>query len=622
MTKNYTEKDIQVLSDFEHIRKRTSMYLGTMHPTTYEVPLFTSDNNITIKQLTFVPAVLKTVNEILDNVTDEYKHNTPRHPSITIEANPSQGQYKIADVGRGVPIGKHDSGKYTPEVVFGSLRSGRNFSDDRQAGIIGMNGIGSSAVCAVSTIFSVDIHRDEKRYKQTFSKGASEISKPIIRSYNGNKTGTTIDFQLDPEVFNDVSIPDELMTNRAIEIALTNPGTAVEYNNNTYKFKKGFEDIISKVSQNYYKFEDNGLEFYVIFDLYQGIDEKIFSWVNGSLLFDGGICNTQFINAFNDKVIKQLAPLSKKEKCEVTKNDVRQDLFIIGNLKIANPEYDSQSKTRLTSPNLRKELDVLIDTKWNVFVKKHKEWFNNVFERAKDRHHAQAKKKAIKEHQKKNRNRIDGLLDATSKDRKNCQLLLTEGLSAKSQVCEARDPVTTGAYALTGKINNVYGCTPAQVLSMGKLTDLLAIIGLTPGKPTVRSELNYGKIVIASDADVDGDDICTILINLFYQFWPELFDPNQPPIVYRLVAPNVVVSKNNKRLHFSSRSEYEKVKEKYRNWNVEYMKGLGSLHKQDWNMILTTVDNLIPILDDGSLADVLELLFGPNADLRKDWLTI
>jgi DNA topoisomerase-2 len=194
--------------------------------------------------------------------------------------------------------------------------------------------------------------------------------------------------------------------------------------------------------------------------------------------------------------------------------------------------------------------------------------------------------------------------------------------SAKSTVSEARNPENTAAFALTGKINNTYGCTLAQVLSMGKLTDLLLAIGLTPGKYANRSLLHFGnKIVVASDSDYDGDHIFTLLINLFYQFWPELFSPDHPPIIHRLVAPNVVVSKGDKRVHFANRTEYEQSKSKYKGWNVEYMKGLGSLSKSDWETILNDDnDCFIPIVDDGLLQDALHLAFGPSADDRKDWL--
>jgi len=620
MAKNYTSEDIRVLTDKEHVRLRTQIYLGNTKMTSYPVPLFLN-NKFAIKEIEFIPAVYKAVGEIIDNCIDEFEQSGIVNKQLKIDAHPILGTYTVSDNGRGVPIDKHEVGKYTPEVVFGQLRSGRNFEEEKEAGVIGQNGVGSACTNYCSTEFSIDIHRDGKRYRQKFSNGAEIVSKPTIRKSTSNKTGTSISFQLDSDVFDDVSLPDELMNNRAIEIALTNPGVTTEYNKKKYKYKKGFEEIIKKISKHYYKFTTNNMEFYVIFDVHEGIDERMFSWVNSSLLFDGGLCNTQFLNAFYDRVGTQLKSQAKKNKCEVTKNDIRQNLLVLGNLKISDPQYDSQSKTRLTGPNLRKEMGDFIDKNWASFARKNKQWLSDVLERAVDRHHTNANKKAIKEHQKTLRKKVPGLVDAASKFRDECQLLITEGESAKSMITEARDPNTTGAFPLTGKINNVYGTTPAQILGMGKLTNLLAAVGLVPGQKASRNDLRFGKIVIATDADVDGSDIFTLLVNLFFTFWPELFDPDYEPVVHRLVAPNICLVKGKKRIHFSTRDEYEKVKGRYKGYEVKYYKGLGSMNREDWEMILSgKTDTLIPITDDGNITDTLELLFGPSADKRKEWL--
>jgi DNA gyrase/topoisomerase IV subunit B len=290
-------------------------------------------------------------------------------------------------------------------------------------------------------------------------------------------------------------------------------------------------------------------------------------------------------------------------------------------LKIQNPEYDAQSKTRLTGPNTRVEMSKMVSDGWAAFARKNKEWLEEVLERAIDRHHTSANKKAIKDHQKTLHKKVPGLVDATSKSRFNCQVLVTEGLSAASMITEARDPVTTGSFPLTGKINNVYGNTPAQILQMGKITNLLAAIGLVPGKKASRGDLHFGKVVIATDADYDGSDIFTLLVNLFYTFWPELFDQDYEAFIYRLVAPNVALTKGKKRVHFTNREQYEKAKNRYKGWNVNYYKGLGSMVKDDWEMILSgKTDTLIPITDDGKMKETLELLFGPSADNRKVWL--
>jgi DNA gyrase/topoisomerase IV subunit B len=156
---------------------------------------------------------------------------------------------------------------------------------------------------------------------------------------------------------------------------------------------------------------------------------------------------------------------------------------------------------------------------------------------------------------------------------------------------------------------------------MGKITDLLRAVGLTPGKKALRGDLHYGhRIAIATDADYDGDNIFTLLINLFYQ-WPELFDPTKDPIIYRMVAPNVCLVKGKQRIHFARRSDYEKVKDKYKGYEVNYYKGLGSMSKADWDICLAeNSESFIPIVDDGHMQETLTLLFSDDADARKMWL--
>ena len=624
--KKYTGADILSLSDREHVRLRTQIYLGNMHPATYSIPLLTEDD-FQIREVEFIPAVYKAIGEVVDNAIDEFSQITSKIKLLKIDAKPDVGWYSISDNGRGIPIDMHATGKRTPEVALGSLKAGRNFTDDKEVGVIGQNGVGAACTNYCSSEFDVTIHRDGKKYYQRFVDGADKVSNPKITSTTTSNTGTQVSFQLDPLVFKNVALPEELVRNRAIEIAMTNPDVTVEYNGERYRFKKGLLDLVAQIAgdKQFYCFELNEPtvtgEIFVVLDAHEGLDEQMYTWVNSSLLFDGGKCNTQFFNALYDRVISHLEKEAKKTKSEVTRNDVRQGLLVLANLKLKNPEYDSQAKTRLTGPDLRKEITAMVDNHWKMFSKRTEQWMATVLERAQERHHKQANKKAQDEHEKNLRKRVPGLLDATSRNRSACRILITEGDSAKSQICEVRDPETTAAFALTGKINNVWGSTPAQVLKMGKITDLLAAIGLTPGKKAVRSALNYGQIVIATDADHDGDDIFTLLVNIFY-LWPELFDRGYEPIVYRLVAPNVCLVKGKQRIHFTRRADYEKAKDKYKGYEVRYYKGLGSMAPEDWEMILSgQTDTMIPIVDDGKLWDVLSLLFNDDADARKEWLT-
>jgi DNA gyrase/topoisomerase IV subunit B len=621
---NYTSDDIKLLSDREHVRLRTAVYLGSTNPHTYRVPLFT-DGKFSIEEMEFIPAVYKAVGEIIDNSIDEFENTKQKRATLTITADPSKGEYTIADNGRGIPIDMHESGAHTPQVVLGSLRSGRNFSDDKQAGVIGQNGVGSACTNYCSTELKVAITRDNKKYTQVFKNGAEDVCKPKITTNTTAKTGTAVSFKLDDTVFKKVALPTSLVENRAIEIAFNNPNITVDYNKQRYRYSKGLEDIVKHISSDYFKFSDGNMEFFVIFDVHEGIDEEMFTWVNSSLLFDGGLCNTQFLNAFYDRVIKQLASAAKRKKCAVNKNDIKQNLLILGSMKIADPEYDAQSKTRLTGPNLRTNMQALIEDGWKQFSRKQKAWMNDVvLERANKRHHKKADAEAAKQMEKNRKNKVEGLIDATGKNRFDCKLVITEGLSAASMITEVRDPKTIGSLPLSGKINNVYDNTPGQVIKMPKIVSLLHAIGLVPGKKAIRSALNYGQLIIATDADTDGGDIFTLLINLLYAFWPELFDASyEEPFVLRLNAPNVVASKGKNRIHFPTMDDFRKKESKYKSgWEIEYFKGLGSMTKEDWAMIMSNLDDhTYCIYDDGDMKETLKLLFGPDTDARKDWLT-
>lgn len=626
--KQYTSKDIKLLSDRDHVRQRTQVYLGNMHPVVYKIPLLTEDS-FTLADVEFIPAVYKAIGEVVDNAIDEFSQISSKIKLLKIDAKPETGWYSVSDNGRGIPIDMHESGAPTPQVALGSLKAGRNFTDDKEVGVIGQNGVGAACTNYCSSEFDVTILKNGKKYYQRFVDGADKVSKPKITTGAGTATGTQVTFQLDPIVFKNVALPEHLMRNRAIEIAMTNPDVTVEYNGERYRFKKGLLDLVAQIAgdKQFYCFDVNEEnvtgEIFVVLNAHSGIDEQMYTWVNSSMLFDGGKCNTQFFNALTSKVVEHLSREAKKQKAVITLNDVRQGMLVLANLKVKNPEYDSQAKTRLTGPDLRKEMNTVLDAQWKVFAKRTDKWLEDVLDRATNRHHRAKDKEAQDEHEAKKKKKVEGLLDATSKNRSICRILITEGDSAQSQICEARDPITTGAFALTGKINNVYGSTAAQILKMGKIADLLAAIGLTPGKKAERGLLNFGEIIVATDADFDGDDIFTLLINLMFQCWPELFDKNYEPIVFRLVAPNVCLVKGKSRVHFARRSDYEKVKEKYKGYEVNYYKGLGSMEMEDWEMVLSgKTDTLIPIINDGRFKDVMELLFGDDADARKAWLTV
>jgi DNA gyrase subunit B len=472
MSKKYTADDIKVLSDREHVRLRTSIYLGSTEETEFVVPIF-KDDKIEIKHKSFIPALYKSLNEIIDNAIDELTQLKKKDKRIYIKYNYDEDLFKVCDNGRGVPIDLHpQTNRYTPETVFTELRSGRNFKDDeKDSGVIGTNGVGSSCVAMISEEFNVEIKRDKKIYQQTYRNGTEIIEEPFLNHYSGKDTGTCIEFKFDKSLkqFKTIKLDDELVQNRACEVALNNNDIKVEFelikDNENFKkeyfFKNGFKDYISKITDKYFEFKINEDDFvakyYILTDLYSGIDEKIFVYVNSSLLFEGGTAVNFFFNSFFNNVVNVLKKETKKRKIELNKNDVRQNLLVIGFVKMKNPRYDNQSKTRLISQEIKKYIEKMVEKDINNFIKQNPEWVEEVMDRALFRQRI-ADMEEVKKRQKKKKGKPVKLVDAYSKRRELCSIAFAEGdcvdenvfVKTKDGIVKLKD-VEVGCEVLTHK---------------------------------------------------------------------------------------------------------------------------------------------------------------------------
>jgi len=444
-TKEYSGKDIKVLSDHEHVRLRTSIYLGSTEMTTYEIPIFTNDN-IEIKQKSFIPALFKSFNEISDNAIDELTQLTKKDKKITYHHDTITNRFKICDNGRGVPIDIHEqTNTYTPETVFTQLRSGRNFDDDaKDSGVIGTNGVGSSCVAMLSEEFHVQIKRDNTFYEQMYRDGTTVIETPMINTLKSKETGTCIEYKIDTSLpqFESIKIDHEMIENRVFEIAVNNPNLELSYSrkqldddgdeeqiSKTFQFKGGMSEYLKRVSDSFFEFkyesEDFTAKYYIVLDKYRGIDEKIFVYVNSSLLFEGGTASHMFFNTFFSSVCDGLKKEAKKRKIELNKNDVKQNLLILADVKMKNPRYDNQSKTRLISQEIKKHIDKMISNQISKFLSSNKVWVSEILDRAEFRQRI-ADMTEVKKKQKK-KGKLAKLIDCYTKDRNQATIVFSEG---------------------------------------------------------------------------------------------------------------------------------------------------------------------------------------------------
>ena len=444
--KNYSAKDIKVLSDREHVRLRTAIYLGSTEEASYEVPIF-EKNDIKIKQKFFIPAIFKAFNEISDNAIDELTQLSKKDKKITYAHDTILNRFRICDNGRGVPIDLHPQTKsYTPETVFTELRSGRNFDDSaKDSGVIGTNGVGSSCVAMLSEEFLVSIKRDGKFYEQMYRDGTAKIDEPAINVYKQKDTGTCIDFKVDTSLkqFETTKIDPELIQNRVMEIALNNPELDLSYSRKQldddgeeeqvqahYSYKNGMNEYIKGVSDRYFEFKCEYDEFtakyYVILDKYQGLDEKVFVYVNSSLLFEGGTASHMFFNTFFSGVNEGLKREVKKRKIDLNKNDVKQNLLVIADVKMKNPRYDNQSKTRLISQEIKKHIDKMVGDQISKFLSGNKAWIEEILDRAEFRQRI-ADMAEVKKTQKRKKGKLAKLIDCYTKDRSQATIAFSEG---------------------------------------------------------------------------------------------------------------------------------------------------------------------------------------------------
>ena len=444
--KNYSAKDIKVLSDREHVRLRTAIYLGSTEDASYEVPIFEKDD-IKIKHKTFIPAIFKAFNEISDNAIDELTQLKKKDKKISFNHDTIQNRFKVCDNGRGVPTDMHpQTNRYTPETVFTELRSGRNFDDDaKSSGVIGTNGVGSSCVAMLSEEFHVSIKRDGKFYEQMYRDGTATVEEPFINTYKGRDTGTCIDFKVDTSLpqFESTKIDAELIQNRVIEIALNNPELDLSYSrkqldddgeeeqiSESYFYKGGMGEYVKRVSDRFYEFKYDHEEFtakyYVILDKYQGIDEKVFVYVNSSLLFEGGTASHMFFNTFFNGVNEGLKREVKKRKIDLNKNDVKQNLMVVADVKMKNPRYDNQSKTRLISQEIKKHIDKMVNDGMSKFLSSNKDWIEEILDRAEFRQRI-ADMAEVKKIQKKKKGKLAKLIDCYTKERGQASISFSEG---------------------------------------------------------------------------------------------------------------------------------------------------------------------------------------------------
>ena len=602
------EQKYRKLSDIEHVLLRPGMYCGSIKPKTEDTFLLDEAGKFTLTSVTYNPAFLKIFDEIVSNSVDEHRRN-PKLSEIKVKVDQANGVVTVWDNG-GIPVVKHaEYDEWVPEMIFSSLKSGSNFNDDEERLVAGTNGVGSTLTNIFSLVFRVRTADKKHAFQQTFSNNMRDRTPAKILKWTEHFT--EIMFKPDLQRFGMDSIDQfhiDMMKKRCIDLAACNPKLKISFNGVDYSFKT-FMEYCSLYSKPIV-YEDVP-RWHVAVGPSNGSFTQI-SFVNAVETKDGGTHIDYVMNQILDWLRERL---KKKHKIELRPAELKNHFTLYVQADIINPAFSSQTKEKLITESRD------FGSQFKISEKSLKEIFaSEIVQRILD----WAEQKALAEERKKlrelnktiSKEKVLKLVDAKAKEREVCTLSLYEGDSAMSAFRKFRDPQSQGAFPLRGKFINVAELASTRVIQNQEVKDLLTAIGLRMGEPP--KDLRYGKILIYSDADPDGDSIAGLLMNFFGRYWPELFDAGK---ICRVMTPLVVAKTNKETRSFYSNNEFlawtNSISEKeMKRWDISYKKGLAALEDAEYKEIIQN-PKMFSVSGGPELKKTLDAWFGSDSSIRK-----
>lgn len=603
----------QKLSEIEHCLQRPGMYLGSTSNTT-ATTFLPVDGKMIEQEITYSPALLKMFDEIISNSVDEHIRSGSV-TAINVNLYPLTGEIKISDNG-GIPVKKHpEYDQYIPSMIFGELRTGSNFSDEERFSA-GLNGLGSKLTSIFSKSFTVETADGDKQLIQRFEDNLSTKHEPSV--YDCNHKGTTITFTPDYDRLGCDLDEDNMkrIEKRVYDVAGCNPKIKVSLNGNVIKVNK-FADYIGMYTDEFV--EGSNEHWHIGVAASDDDTFKHVSFVNGVDTFNGG---THVDYVANQIAAKLREHIKKKHKIDIKPNNIKQQLMLFINCKINAPMFTSQTKESMSSDVKDFGTEFFITNHFlNKLIK------SEVVTKILDWAESQQRQKELAELRKMNKQtqntnflkKIIKFDDATSRQRQECVLALTEGDSAAKTILSARDPKVVGVYPLKGKPLNVRDIKVTRLTSNEEFANIMSIVGLKIGEEAVIHTLRFGKILIAADNDPDGSHICGLIVNMFQQLWPSLVKDGY---IHRLRTPLIVATVGKKKHEFFTRGEYDTWCKDAPKHSMKYHKGLGGWSTKDFNRFMTDSTYHEPLVyDDQQDFDSIDLAFDKKrSDDRKDWL--
>jgi DNA gyrase subunit B len=591
---NYTADNIQILEGLEAVRKRPGMYIGT-----------TSSRGLH-----------HLVYEIVDNSVDEALAGYCTHIEVTINEDDS---VTVTDNGRGIPTGiNHKSGKNAVEVVFTILHAGGKFGGGGYKVSGGLHGVGASVVNALSEWLTVEVRSGGKIHRQSYERGKSKTPLEVIGSCPSDETGTMVTFKPDPLIFQETTVFDyDILRQRLREMAFLTKGLRItltdlrstgeeekKIRQHTFCYEGGIREFVTYLNRSkkplyekvlYFEGTKNNVYVEVALQHNDSYTDSEYCFVNNINTPEGGMHLVGFRNAltktFNEygrknKILKDSEP-------NLSGEDIREGITAIISIKIEDPQFEGQTKQKLGNVEARGATDSIVSEQLKYFLEQNPSVARTVIEKSLM---AQRAREAARKARELTRRKsvldtmsLPGkLADCSDKDPKNCEIFLVEGDSAGGSAKSARSRATQAILPLRGKILNVEKAREDRIYANEEIKAMITAFGTGIHNDFDISKLRYDKIIIMTDADVDGAHIDTLMLTFLYRFMPELIKQGH---VYLAMPPLYKLEKNRKVWYAYSDEELNRILNdvgRDQNNRIQRYKGLGEMDpEQLWE---TTMD--------------------------------
>ena len=625
-TEEYGANQIQILEGLEAVRKRPGMYIGS----------------------TSARGLHHLVYEIVDNSVDEALAGACSHIRVNIHPDNS---VTVVDDGRGIPVGINEkAGKPAVEVVFTVLHAGGKFGGGGYKVSGGLHGVGASVVNALSDYLEVQVFHEGKIYQQRYERGNAMYALKVVGECDPEKSGTQVTFMADRTIFETLNYDFDTLKQRLRETAFLTKGLRITltdervepWKERSFHYEGGIREFVQYLNKGKTPLYDDiidcegekdGVLVEVALQHNDGYNESTYSFVNNIITPEGGTHMTGFRNAltktFNDYGRAQ--KLLKDSEENLTGEDIREGLTAIISIKIGEPQFEGQTKQKLGNSEARGAVENLLSERLTVYLEQHPQIGKLIIEKSVMAQRARAAARKARDLTRR-KSALDGLslpgklADCTDKNRENCEIFIVEGDSAGGSAKTARARATQAILPLRGKILNVEKARLDRILGNAEIRAMITAFGTGIHEDFDIEKLRYNRIIIMTDADVDGAHIATLLLTFFYRFMPELIKQGH---VYLATPPLYKLEKNKKVWYAYSDEELNNILSEVgrdQNNKIQRYKGLGEMDaEQLWE---TTMDPAKRILkrvsmddDDKSSIDVtFTTLMGDQVEPRREFI--